>query len=360
LRAIRTTRATSVTAGKTTLVRVLTTLLVPDAGRARVAGYDVVADSASLRSVIGLAGQYAAVDELLTGRENLELVGLWYHLEKPEYRRRAQEVLERFSLTDAGDKLVKGYSGGMRPLFPPFPRMSDIRYREAPRLTRPYGVEGAGRRRRRGRGIRRPQRRWFLVRANPSKDGTAALGQGERLYSAAMDRLAMPGTTAEERKAAKAGTVAERRAYVAARREAARERDADRYRLAVELAQRTQIEIPAAEGFVVVPPGVVESAGAVVAATNAVIDSIGHEQLTAGKGKKAGSIAMGFLPPEQRELGSPYLRFALSAEVVGPIAAYFGIVPVLLEMDAPGIPSTVEIRRAARSSGTWIRRTRRR
>jgi ABC-2 type transport system ATP-binding protein len=101
-------------AGKTTLVRILTTLLMPDSGRARVAGYDVVADSTPLRSVIGLAGQYAAVDELLTGRENLELVGLWYHLEKSEYRRRAQEVLDRFSLTDAGDKLVKGYSGGMR------------------------------------------------------------------------------------------------------------------------------------------------------------------------------------------------------------------------------------------------------
>ena len=101
-------------AGKTTLVRILTTLVKPDAGRARVAGYDVVADAAPLRSVIGLAGQYAAVDELLTGRENLELVGLWYHLVKSEYRERAQEVLERFSLTDAGDKLVKTYSGGMR------------------------------------------------------------------------------------------------------------------------------------------------------------------------------------------------------------------------------------------------------
>jgi ABC-2 type transport system ATP-binding protein len=101
-------------AGKTTLVRILTTLLRPDSGHARVAGYDVVADAAPLRTVIGLAGQYAAVDELLTGRENLELVGLWYHLGKREYRRRAQEVLERFSLTDAGDKLVRTYSGGMR------------------------------------------------------------------------------------------------------------------------------------------------------------------------------------------------------------------------------------------------------
>jgi ABC-2 type transport system ATP-binding protein len=101
-------------AGKTTLVRILTTLLRPDAGRARIAGYDVVADAVALRSVIGLAGQYAAVDELLTGRENLELVGLWYHLAKSEYRQRAQQVLERFSLLDASDKLVKTYSGGMR------------------------------------------------------------------------------------------------------------------------------------------------------------------------------------------------------------------------------------------------------
>ena len=101
-------------AGKTRLVRILTTLLPPDRGRARVAGYDVVADAGALRSVIGLAGQYAAVDELLTGRENLELVGLWYHLDKREYRRRTEEVLERFSLIDAGDRLVKTYSGGMR------------------------------------------------------------------------------------------------------------------------------------------------------------------------------------------------------------------------------------------------------
>jgi ABC-2 type transport system ATP-binding protein len=101
-------------AGKTTLVRILTTLLRPDQGRARVAGYDVVAQATALRASIGLAGQYAAVDELLTGRENLELVGLWYHLARSEYRRRAREVLDRFSLTDAADKLVKHYSGGMR------------------------------------------------------------------------------------------------------------------------------------------------------------------------------------------------------------------------------------------------------
>jgi len=101
-------------AGKTTLVRILTTLLRPDGGRARVAGYDVVADAGPLRSAIGLAGQYAAVDELLTGRENLELVGLWYHLRKVDYRSRADELLERFGLTEAANRLVKTYSGGMR------------------------------------------------------------------------------------------------------------------------------------------------------------------------------------------------------------------------------------------------------
>ena len=101
-------------AGKTTLVRILSTLLKPDRGRAVVAGYDVVRDADVLRSVIGLAGQYAAVDELLTGRENLELVGRLYHLTRTERRRRAEEVLERFALTDAGNRPVKTYSGGMR------------------------------------------------------------------------------------------------------------------------------------------------------------------------------------------------------------------------------------------------------
>jgi ABC-2 type transport system ATP-binding protein len=101
-------------AGKTTLVRILTTLLQPDSGRARVAGLDVIKDAKAIRSVIGLAGQYASVDELLTGRENLELAGLLYHLDRPVYRRRAQEALERMSLTEAGDRPVKTYSGGMR------------------------------------------------------------------------------------------------------------------------------------------------------------------------------------------------------------------------------------------------------
>src|SRR5918998_1470631 len=101
-------------AGKTTAVRILTTLLPPDGGSARVAGLDVVRDAAALRSQIGLAGQYAAVDENLTGSENLEMVGRLYHLGRGPARERAGELLERFSLTDAADRLAKTYSGGMR------------------------------------------------------------------------------------------------------------------------------------------------------------------------------------------------------------------------------------------------------
>ncbi len=101
-------------AGKTTAVRILTTLLLPDAGRAVVAGVDVVKDPDGARPRFGLAGQNVAVDENLTGRENIELVGRLYHLDKAEGRRRADDLLERFDLTPAANRLVKTYSGGMR------------------------------------------------------------------------------------------------------------------------------------------------------------------------------------------------------------------------------------------------------
>ncbi|MEJ7876552.1 MAG: ATP-binding cassette domain-containing protein [Solirubrobacterales bacterium] len=101
-------------AGKTTAVRILTTLLPPTAGTARVMGFDVVDDAAALRAQIGLAGQSAAVDENLTGFENLEMVGRLYHLGKVPSRDRARALLERFELDEAGDRLVKTYSGGMR------------------------------------------------------------------------------------------------------------------------------------------------------------------------------------------------------------------------------------------------------
>ena len=101
-------------AGKTTAVRCLTTLLRPDAGSVRIAGVDVLADPAGARSRIGLSGQYAAVDENLTGYENLVMVGRLYHLGKARSQARARELLERFDLTDAGDRPAKTYSGGMR------------------------------------------------------------------------------------------------------------------------------------------------------------------------------------------------------------------------------------------------------
>ncbi|MDX6540934.1 MAG: type transport system ATP-binding protein [Gaiellales bacterium] len=101
-------------AGKTTLVRVLATLLPPGAGSARVFGCDVVNDATRVRALIGLAGQFAAVDGTLTGRENLEMVGRLYRLGGREAKRRAEETLERLSLTDAADRVVRGYSGGMR------------------------------------------------------------------------------------------------------------------------------------------------------------------------------------------------------------------------------------------------------
>jgi ABC-2 type transport system ATP-binding protein len=101
-------------AGKTTTVRMLTTLLEPDAGTASVAGLDVVADAARLRERIGLAGQYAAVDDGLTGSENLVMVGRLYDMSRRDAKARAAELLDRFALTDAAGRPAKTYSGGMR------------------------------------------------------------------------------------------------------------------------------------------------------------------------------------------------------------------------------------------------------
>ena len=101
-------------AGKTTAVRILTTLLKPDRGHAVVAGFDVMKEPGEVRANIGLAGQYAAVDELLTGRANLEMVGRLYHMPGKQARLRADELLEQFELTDAANRIAKTYSGGMR------------------------------------------------------------------------------------------------------------------------------------------------------------------------------------------------------------------------------------------------------
>jgi ABC-2 type transport system ATP-binding protein len=101
-------------AGKTTVVRILSTLLPPDGGTARVAGLDVVRQADQVRSAIGLTGQYAAVDEYLTGFENLVMVGRLYRLGKREARSRATDLLDRFDLADAAGRTAKTYSGGMR------------------------------------------------------------------------------------------------------------------------------------------------------------------------------------------------------------------------------------------------------
>lgn len=101
-------------AGKTTLVRILTTLLHADSGRAEIAGIDVFKNPDAIRSVIGLAGQYPAVDELLTGRENLVMVGELYQIKRREAKARAEELLRQFTLEDAADRTIKTYSGGMR------------------------------------------------------------------------------------------------------------------------------------------------------------------------------------------------------------------------------------------------------
>jgi daunorubicin resistance ABC transporter ATP-binding subunit len=101
-------------AGKTTMVRILATLLAPDVGQARVAGFDVTTQARAVRRLIGLSGQYAAVDAYLTGRENLRMIGRLYGLTRDAARRRADELLERFDLVDAGGRTAGTYSGGMR------------------------------------------------------------------------------------------------------------------------------------------------------------------------------------------------------------------------------------------------------
>ncbi len=101
-------------AGKTTTVRILSTLLQPDSGKVLVNGHDVITNAHEVRSSIGLTGQYAAVDEYLTGRENLEMMGRLYHLSPADAKRRATELLAQFDLVEAGDRAAKTYSGGMR------------------------------------------------------------------------------------------------------------------------------------------------------------------------------------------------------------------------------------------------------
>lgn len=101
-------------AGKTTMIRILATLLRADGGTAKIEGFDVRDDAKKVHEVIGLTGQYAAVDEYLTGRENLYMMGRLYHLGKKDIKQRTEELLKQFNLEEAADRLAKTYSGGMR------------------------------------------------------------------------------------------------------------------------------------------------------------------------------------------------------------------------------------------------------
>jgi hypothetical protein len=145
------------------------------------------------------------------------------------------------------------------------------------------------------------------------------------------------------------GTVKERRELVAARRRSARERDAARIRLSEELAGRARQSIPRERGFLLVPPGSLLRAGSVVEMTNEAIDSIGDERLMSGK-TKGGFLARGFLPEDALTLDSPYLRFALDENVVGPIAAYLDIVPILTEID---VWYSAHVPNSPKSSQLW-------
>jgi hypothetical protein len=136
-----------------------------------------------------------------------------------------------------------------------------------------------------------------------------------------------------EQLAPRRGTLEERNAWTEARREAWRERDAARARLAGELGARARFSIPEEKGFLVLPPATIDEAGAVITAGNELIESIGHERLLAKYNPKKDTMSRGFLPEDARELGSPYMRFALSEDVLAPISAYLGVVPVLLNID---------------------------
>jgi hypothetical protein len=141
-----------------------------------------------------------------------------------------------------------------------------------------------------------------------------------------------PEETAE-RKAVRNGTVAEREAYAGRRRDANAARDADRVRLAAELAERSELTIRPEDGYLSVPPGTLDpQVAAIVEHAGALIDSIGHDALLE-QGTKGGFIARGFLPEESLQPGSPYLDFALDERVVGPVAGYLGVVPVLTDVD---------------------------
>lgn len=144
-------------------------------------------------------------------------------------------------------------------------------------------------------------------------------------------------------------TLSGRRAHASDRREAWRERDADRYRLASELAGRPEVSIRSESGFAMLPPEIIEGAGAVVAAANELIDGIGHDELMS-RNTKDGFMAKGFLPQAAYELDSPYMRFILGEDVIAAVSTYLGLVPVLKQVD---VWYSVHAGDAPKSSQRW-------
>jgi hypothetical protein len=129
------------------------------------------------------------------------------------------------------------------------------------------------------------------------------------------------------------GTLEELRARTSSRREAARERDDLRFRLAAELADQSGFAIPEEKGYLVLPPGTMPETAPVIEAGNALVDSIGHDRLLTEFNPRHDTMSRGFLPPEAHELGSPYMHFALQPDIVGAASAYLGVVPILLNID---------------------------
>ena len=215
-------------AGKTTAVRILATLIDPDEGSAEVAGVDVLADPAGVRARIGLSGQYAAVDEHLTGYENLEMVGRLYGFKKARARTRGRELLARFDLEDAADRPSKTYSGGMR-------RRLDLALAlvaEPPVLILDEPTTGLD--------VRSRQQMWQVIRELVSSGATLLL---TTQYLEEADRLADQIVVLAGGRTVAAGTPSELKARVGDRRVHLTLPDADALQDAARLFERLEPEL---------------------------------------------------------------------------------------------------------------------
>ncbi|MBA2308523.1 MAG: ATP-binding cassette domain-containing protein [Pseudonocardiales bacterium] len=226
-------------AGKTTAVRILATLLAPDAGHASVGGYDVVRDAHQVRQLIGLTGQYAAVDEALTGTENLQLIAKLLGMSRRDSKQRAAELLERFGLADAASRAAKTYSGGMR-------RRLDLAASLVGRPTMLYLDEPTT-----GLDPRSRQDLWELVRTLVA-DGATVLLTTQYLDEA--DALADEITVIDEGKVIATGTPDELKTKTGARTLAVRPADDEDLPTVVRVVEQLTGTAPKVEGHVVTAP----------------------------------------------------------------------------------------------------------